>query len=628
MTQTANPPPAGNAAPPPTSPDPIELAMEAASRQAAPDPTARTLLLRQTRLIEMQIQQIRIRRWLAGAAIALVLAGLGAVLWSAAGDRSLVIQSFTAPPDLEAQGLGGEALASLLIDKLSTMDAQTESIRSRRTLTNDWAGDLKVEIPNTGISLGQLDRGLRSWLGQQTRVEGGVYRSGAQLTVVVRTGGGAWQYSGAPETLDHLLQQAAEAVYGAAQPYQYSKYLEEHDRPQEALSVARRDAASEDPRESAWGYAQISNLLLVQDLPGAVEAAQHGLAKDPHNALAVINLSGAEAMLGHDEDGLRTLNQGALLLEAGGGGLSRIGVMLGKTNEAGADELVGNYRAALRIYSSDAADFEYQGYAFTRPGLMATDLARLHQVSDAAAVSEVAPDTDMVSYLKFWNVAFLPAYERAAALEDWSTALADLEQVAAVLPGQGYVGGIGLQRTVQPLRALSLARLGRYAQARQQIAASPLDCYRCVWTRGAIEALAGDAAASDRWFAEATHDAPSLPLAFYEWGQAKLARGDLAGAIELLQQAQNKGPRWAEPYKAEGDALMRQNKAGDALRRYAKAAAIAPRWGGLQLAWGRALEAERRMAEAREKYTAAAGMDLTAEEHAGLAGSPGEGASR
>jgi tetratricopeptide (TPR) repeat protein len=618
MNHAANtPPPVGNA-PQPTSPDPIELAMEAVARQTPVDPTARTLLQRQTRLIDMQIQQIRIRRWLAGAAIVLIVAGLGAVLWSAAGDRSLVIQSFTAPPDLEAQGLGGEALASLLLDKLSIMDAQTESIRARRTLTNDWAGDLKVEIPNTGVSLGQLDRGLRHWLGQQTRVEGGVYRSGAQLTVVVRTGGGAWEFSGAPETLDHLLQQAAEAVYGAAQPYQFSKYLEEHGRPQEALAVARRNATSDDLQESAWGNAQIANLLLVADLPGAVEAARRGVAKDPHNALAVINLSGAEAMLGHDEAAWRELNQGARLLEAGGGGLSQVGVMLGKTNEAGADEAVGNYRGALQIYSSDAAEFEYQGYSFTRPGLMAVDLARLHEVGAAAAVKDVAADTELVSYLSFWNVAFLPAYERHAALADWNAALPDLDRVAAVLPGAGYVGQVGLERTVQPLRGLVLAHLGRFAEARQVIGGTPQDCYRCVYLRGTIEALAGDAAASDRWFGQAIHDAPSLPIAFYEWGRAKLARGDIPGAIALLQQAQQNGPHWAEPYKAEGDALMRQNKADQALRCYAKAAERAPHWGGLQLAWGRALEAQRRTAEAHEKYAAAATMDLTVAERAAL----------
>jgi len=587
--------------------------MEAVVTGATPDSTARTLLLRQTRLIEMQIQQIRLRRWLVTGLVALLAFAIGAVLWSAARDRSLVIEAFSAPPDLEAQGLGGEVLASLLLDKLSTMDAQTDSLRSHASLRNDWSGDIKVQIPDTGVSIGQLERGLRSWLGQQTRVEGSVFHRGDQLALTVRTeSGNAQEFSGAPAALDRLLQQAAEAVYGATQPYQFSKYLEEHDRAVEALAVARKEAAAGPAGERPWAYAQISDLLYASDLPGSIDAGRKAAALDPHNALAVLNLSGAETLLGHDEDGWRDIRHGAELAEAGGGGLSQTGVLFGSLNAGVGDELGGNFAAALAVLSNPQSEITYSGYTPLLPGKNAVELARLHDVAGAAAVADVLPDSDLLKYLVFWNLAYLPLYERSAALEDWPAALADLDTVLAATAAQGYLGELGRQRFLQPLRAVALARTGRIADARQAADGTPEDCYGCVRARGKVAALAGDAAASDRWFGEAIKQAPSLPFAYFEWGQARLARGDTQGAIALFRQAQQKAPGWADPLKAEGDALLRLNKPEEALDRYAAAAPHAPRWGGLQLARGQALDALGRKAEAQEKYAAAAGMDLSA----------------
>ncbi len=602
---------------PATTSDPIEVAMEAVVSGSVPDSTARNLLLRQTRLIEMQIQQIRLRRWLTAVLTALLLLGVASVLWSASRDRSLVIDAFSAPPDLEAQGLGGEVLASLLLDKLSTMDQQTDSLRARATLRNDWSGDIKVQIPDTGLSIGQVQRGLREWLGHQTRVEGSVFHRGDQLVLTVRTEGGvATEFAGAPAALDRLLQQGAEAVYSATQPDQFSKYLEEHGRPDEALAEARKAAAAGSDRDRAWAYAQICNLLYTSDMPGAVDAARKAIALDPGNALAYLNLSGAETLLGHDEDGWRDLRRGAGLAEAGGGGLSDTGVLFGLFNTAVVEEMGGNFTAALAILSNPKVDIRYSGYTPLLPGLKAVELARLHDVSGAAAIAAVLPDTDLIKYLIFWNLAYLPAYERDAALEDWPAALADLDAVTAATTAQGYLGEFGRQRFVQPLRAMALAHLGRIAEARQAAGGTPTDCYICVRARGQVEAMAGDASAADRWFGEALRQGPSLSIAYFDWGRAKLARGDTAGAIALLRQAQQKAPAWADPLKAEGDALMRLNQAANALDRYAAAAQRAPRWGGLLVAWGQALDALGRKAEAREKYVAAAGMDLSAADRA------------
>ncbi|HZR36448.1 MAG TPA: hypothetical protein VFA75_13835 [Nevskia sp.] len=617
------PPPAGSGY---TSPEPLELAMEALASGRAPDPTARTLLQRQTRLVEMQIQQIHLRRWLLGVVAALLLIGTVAVLRAAARDSSLVIEAFTAPPDLEAQGLGGETLAGLMLDKLATMDAQTDSFRSHETLKNDWSGDIKVEIPNTGISIGQLDRGLRRWLGHQTRVAGSVFHRGDKLVLALHGSGGlAREFSAPADALEPLLQQGAEAVYHATQPDQFSKYLEEHDRGAEALAVAREVAASGPLKERAWGYAQIANLLFSSDIPGALEAGRRAVELDPDNSLALLNYSGAQILLGHDEDGLRNLARGGRMAKAGGNGLSEAGILFGVINIGGYDDMSADYGAALRFFSSPQAEVSYYGYTQLVPGLRASELAHLHEVAAAAAVPGVLPDTDLPKYLSFWNQLYLPAYDRAVESQDWAAALADLEEVDRAGASQGYLGNFARQRMLPALRAQVLAHLHRFAEAREALAALPLDCYPCVRARGVVAGLAGDAAAADRWFGEAQRQAPSLPFAYYEWGQAKLERGDAQGATSLFRQAEAKAPHWADPYKAEGDALVRLKETSGALDRYAAAGQYAPRWGALHLAWGRAFDALQRRDEARARYQAAAGMDLTAADRAAvnsLLGSP------
>lgn len=602
------------------SPEPLELAMEALATGKAPDETARTLLQRQTRLVEMQIQQIQLRRWLVGGLMFAMTLGFGAVLWNASHDHSVVIESFSTPQDLEVQGLGGETLAGLLLDRLSAMDTQTDSLRARDTLSNAWSGDIKVEIPNTGVSLGQVDRSLRHWIGHQTRIEGGVYHRGGQIVLTARSDGGAHSFAGTPAEMDKLLQQAAEALFADTQPYLFSKYLEQHGRVDEALVVARKGAVTGSDEERAWCYAQVSNLLGSLDLPGAIAAARRALEIDPQNGLAYLNLSTPETLLGHDEDGVRDGRDGAVLLKSGRGGLSALGVTFGIVNEAIVDDFTGDFTDAAALYRGSASKVTYQGYDRLLPALVAYELARNHDISASRAIAGQLSDPELVGFAGLTGDAIVPAYERSAALADWPAALADLDQIRATTAAQGYLGPVVDQHLLAPRRAVALARSGRVAEATQLAASLPMDCYRCVRTRGTVAAIAGDAAASDRWFGEALKLAPSLTFAYSEWGEAKLARGDDAGAITLFEQARGKGPHWAEPLKFEGDALVRQGKAADALRRYAAAAERAPRWGGLQLAWGHALNSLGRTAEAREKYLAAADMDLSAAERLALQG--------
>jgi Tfp pilus assembly protein PilF len=203
-----------------------------------------------------------------------------------------------------------------------------------------------------------------------------------------------------------------------------------------------------------------------------------------------------------------------------------------------------------------------------------------------------------------------------APLEDWAALEAELR----VPPRETDDANLALRMMtrVRPRLARAVAQQGRHAEAAALIAGTPLDCFWCVLNRGWVAALAGDARAADRWFAEAARQGPSLPEAYSEWGEAKLLRGDTAGAIKLFREARKRGPHWGDPLKFEGDALARQGKHRAALAKYEAAAHRAPRWGGLHLAWGRSLAALGREEQARAKYAQAARLDLTAADRAAV----------
>jgi len=54
------------------------------------------------------------------------------------------------------------------------------------TFRNDWGSEIQVEIPQTGVSIGELDKYLRQWLGKRTGIGGEAVRIGDQVAVTVR----------------------------------------------------------------------------------------------------------------------------------------------------------------------------------------------------------------------------------------------------------------------------------------------------------------------------------------------------------------------------------------------------------------------------------------------------------
>ncbi|MGD0189976.1 MAG: hypothetical protein ABSD74_04465 [Rhizomicrobium sp.] len=123
------------------------------------------------------------------AIVILGAAGLFALMvYDAMNDHGLVVEPFSVPPDIAANGLTGEVVASRFLDRLNALQAATESERPADTYQNNWGSQLKVEIPETGISLGELQDILREKLGHVTHITGEVLRTPSGISITARWG--------------------------------------------------------------------------------------------------------------------------------------------------------------------------------------------------------------------------------------------------------------------------------------------------------------------------------------------------------------------------------------------------------------------------------------------------------
>jgi tetratricopeptide (TPR) repeat protein len=622
----------------PTTPDPIEIAMELDAADAAPDSPAREVLRKHSRLIDSQLKYLGLQtfseRLSAGlkmlvAAVGLVASvSVGLMVWDASQDRSLVIKALNVPPELESRGLTGEVLAAKLLDRLAEIDATARSFRAAETFRNDWGSDIQVEIPQTGVSIGELDRTLRQWLGNRTEIGGEVVIRDQALALTVRVGAeGTVTATGQEAEVDALLQRLAEGVFERSQPFRYSKYLELSGRPDEAMAVAVRLAETGPQAERPWAWAQISNLNLnAGDIAAAAEAGRRAVALDPEQALGWLNLGVAENILGHVREGRNAMGLAIELLKAERGQLSREGIAFGYRNEAQRIARLGDIPEAARIFNRAEARVFYDGVRPPREDMPGAFLIRLHEVKRGLAVpaldsgddaGSVGPD-DMRDF-RNQGIPSFPQAQAAAMLEDWPAERRMVDARLASARAEGPRVAVFALRHIEPRLAILEARTGDLAAARARVAALPEDCDPCLQARAQVAALSGERVEAERLFARLARRNPDVPDPLVTWARTRLDRGDPAGALPLLRQAAEFGPRWAEPQKYQGDALLALGRHAEAVTAYRAAIERAPRWGGAHLGLGRALAAMGRDRDAAKSYAAAAGMDLTATERALLA---------
>jgi tetratricopeptide (TPR) repeat protein len=608
-------------------------AASAAKADAYLDEQTRLARLQSENLIELNAFEMSHLRWrrfndqMKGALqIMLVLVGalfvfaIGATLWSAAHDDGVVIEAFTVPPDMQARGLTGSVVSSMLLDRLTVLQLHIDSARAPSSYASK-SNDIQVLIPDTGISISEAYRYLVGWLGHQTHISGDVYRSARGITVVVRTSGNPGvSFEGDESGLNALMQKAAEAVYRQTQPFRYAVHLMNYGRNAEADAVLSDLVDNGPASEKPWAYAVWMYPALAKgDLATAIARARAGAALDPHNLLAQVNVAQIEAVAGHDEEVLRFDNAAKSAFAAGGGDQIRplALVSMEQTTNSNLAEETGDYMGAIAQYDQALKVQDFNGSRWSSAYMKSADLALLHDISASRRALGNYTDIQLParsSVMSGWNQTSVdfPQFEQFIALGDWAAARKDIEQVAASPDARNTTRSNLWPRTsFIPRIALARAKTGDMKGAWAQIAKSPLDCYFCLRVRGQIAQVQKDWRASAQWFARAVALAPSIPFAYSEWGAMLMRRGDLDGAIAKFTIANRKGPHFADPLEIWGEALIAKNRSDLAIAKFAQADKYAPHWGRLHLKWGEALWWSGDKAAARKQFAIAAHFDLS-----------------
>jgi tetratricopeptide (TPR) repeat protein len=610
------------------------LAMNAASEEA------RDYLREQARLAHLQSEQIeeenatrrrilklehasaamKVAFELAVALIfTLVAVGLGAAVWGAAADNGLVVQSFSVPPDLVGRGLTGDVVAAKLLDKLSALQSATASNRAPSSYANNWGSDIKLQIPDTGISIGEFLRSLHAWLGHQTRITGEIWRTPTGLAVTARAGNDTGPtFTGTDADLDKLIRQAAESVYRATQPYRYAVYLANAGRDREARAAYENLIANGSPTDRAWALIGLENSYSNNaDYALAVATLRRALAIRPNFIMAYTNTNGIESQYEHDEAAHRAMLK---VVELAHGprdpDMGQTAWDMGAlTAEASVAADLGDFKGQL---DDDRKLETYPEFSGQVDNARRSDVSAYAQLHDGAGTRAAYDDLPMgsgplTSVRREGTRAFAEML-----LGNGAPMIAMRDRFDAFLVQLGPFGVIAQKRQFWPFVALALARAGRMKEAHALIDRTPADCVQCLANRGRIDALEHNWKGADYWFARATHDAPSLPLNFSLWGQALLEKGDYDGATAKFAQGHQLGPKFADPLEMWGEALAARGEPANALEKFAEADRHAPNWGRLHLKWGEALARSGDGDGAKKQFAIARGLDLSVAERAEL----------
>jgi Tfp pilus assembly protein PilF len=610
----------------PTSDDPVEIAMEAQASGRAPNDEATLLLADQRRLIQADLVH---RRWqimseriggffrlLTCVAGLVVVVFAGALIWQAAHADGIVVEPFATPPSMAEKGLTGAVVAGQVLDRLKAMETDTSSMRAIASYGGGWGEGIRLSIPNTGISIGDVQSYLTGWLGHETKVGGNVFQTAdGQLAVATRVGGAAGTtVTGPAGDLDALIGKSAEAVFAATQPYLYSRWLTDHGRAPEAVPILQRLLYSADKTERLWALLSMASPAIGAttevDQRRYLEAA---LRVDPQFMPAVITLASLEMHSGNDERTVQLRRRLAanadLFRRQAAPDLAEEDLAI---NDAQFGVLTGDYARGiaatwkvLSVYSTNTQ----RGQTVMRGvqhALNLHDLVLARRIRDEGGLSDAAL-APLEATLQ--TGGSLAARERLA-LEDWSAAADGLAPVWA------DPRAFPLERAVYPI---ALARAGRVAEAEQAIAAVPgmnwppgiADKFDLLTARAVVADAAGRHAEADGLFRRAIALGPSLPRAHEAWSHALLVRGDAAGALREAKLAVQTVPRRPDAHRAEGQALHALRRDGDAAAAYAEAAKTSPNWGGLDIDWGVALAGQGKAADAQAKWRTAAALDLS-----------------
>ncbi len=520
-------------------------------------------------------QRIRVAMQLLVAMLAAVIGAFILVMVTDAfASKAVVVDKFATPASLSGRGLTGDVVASALLDELKKLQAATRSSTSGLTTVSAWASDITIDVPETGVSIGEVDRLLHARFGHDLHVGGDLLQTENGLRLTVR-GDGFLARSFDGVDLGHLAAEAADYVYGRSQPLQYAVYLADSGRDADALAFlpgAFSRAGTDDERAklaNEWGDA-------FADLNRNAEAAEKyrlAMSLKAHDWPAWSNLLAVVVSLDGEEAGWR--ESSAFLAQAAAARGQERPKPRSLSNPA---FLTWDLPLALAGLLDNANGNGGAGSFSTINGPAIADLYAL--MHDPAQASRTLASSDPDDPFTKAETAALAAYD-ALDRGDAQAAIAPMEtywrdwqnnsSMQSSYPDEPCYLGLAYGLAGRTEEAATIfKRMGAWS--------------RCAAFEGDVLAHAGDRAGAARVWNEGLRVGPDLPMVSLHRGLDEFRRGDLAAAHRDLETASAKAPHFADPLKASGDLLMADHEPDAAVLKYDEALRYAPDWAALKTA--------------------------------------------
>ena len=490
--------------------------------------------------------------------------------------HAVVVDAFDTPPALAPSGLSGKVVATGILDELEKMQKATRTATKGLEARSAWASDVTIEVPETGISIGEIDKILHRRLGRDIHIGGDVVQlPGGDVSLTVRGDEVTAKSFRAPLTqFDRLTRQAAEYLFGESQPLQFANFLNQEGRFDDEyafLADAFPRARDEDRAEMAniWGNAYGIQGKLKQ----AAEKYRLAMAIQPHFWKAWGNLVGELSLAEGEESAWREGHAELLAYE--------------KTPERERPPLtdLGNAATMLQdwqlVLATALADSQLNSGAGAKDTIegpsIADDYIRLHDPSEAPKYLALSDQSDILTRAQ---ALLVPAY---AAIEnnDAASALPPLEAFWSAWQAHTTLQYI---YNDQPcMLGLAYGMVGRRAES-EAVFKRAGNWAACIAMHGDALVHSGDVAGAQRVWAEGLKIGPDLSPVYLHRGLWELSQNNVAAAAADASAAHLRSPHWADPLKAWGDVLAKQGQWHEAVRKYDAALVYAPNWAALHVA--------------------------------------------
>ncbi len=539
-------------------------------------------------------QAIRLALQVVIALVVMVIGvGIAVMLHDAFSSHSVVIDSFSAPAGLASRGVTGTVVASGVLNELNRVQIATRSnelSRQKRSLSNGWSNEVRVDVPETGVSLGEISQLLRARLGHDLHIGGSLVEdaSGGLALTVSSDNLAPKSFTGGADDLDKLVVDAAQYVYSQFQPALWAHYLVYADRCPEVASIIQLayDAADSESRASMltdWALCPpINGTDHDTYWRGRLTMHKEALRLDPQFWSAYAQEQHDLVVLGEEEEAWRV--DQAAHRAAGSHLFGRPAA--GKPAFSFSEMyLTHDLQAAIQELSADAAANGGVGSVVlgSNDPFIAIAQAELHDRTAAQLTMQIIASQSLGIASQSLGNGAVPHLVRAAVDDALGETAAAETEWQAIGSAAGTFDGVYAILACGHAPIEEAAGHPDNANAILALSNAPhlVDCQRF---RGDILDHRSDWAGAQQAYAQAVALAPDLPAGYYSWGVTLAHHGDLAGAIAKLQAANQRGPHWADPLKAWGDVLLRQGHPEQAVEKYNEALRYAPNWAALKQA--------------------------------------------